>query len=63
MIYVLFAFTGLALFLLGLVLGYISPLSTEKSMKKSGSEKKARALNQSQKEIQNFLNYDGSPRP
>lgn len=60
MIYLLAAFCGAILFLLGLVIGYISPFGVKAAVKKKAA-KKAQSL--TQREIQNFLNYDGSPRP
>lgn len=62
MIYVLMVFVGVALFLMGLVLGYVSPLGIKRAVK-SKTQRAAKSHNEQTKEIQNFLNYDGSPQP
>ena len=63
MIYVLAVFAGMLLFFMGLVLGYILPFSAKRTLKKAAPKRKARSQNEPQKEIRNFLNYDGSPLP
>ena len=63
MIYLLICFAGAVLFLLGLVIGYVLPPRTLKSSKKKEHKSDIRAIAEPQREIQNFLNYDGSPQP
>lgn len=63
MIYLLTVFLGLALFLLGVLLGFVSPFGVKKALKKKVATKTAQSFTENQKELQNFLNYDGSPLP
>ena len=60
MIYLLAAFCGAILFLLGLVIGYISPLGVKAAVKRKAAK---RSQSLTEREIHNFSNYDGSPQP